>query len=202
MTICEATSCDLWGVGVAPNLAQYTKPSRFLAKNNMGKLQMALRLYVSGDGVLNEKDQMVLPRKPSGIDDCQDSSLETEVLPSFSGQELIISIEGEASISNEEIPPPAPSTLISSKTAITTTIPQPTVNSGVSPNTAPLRPPRRIAAVRRNSSSASGSSKINTLDNFIIKDSPTKRKPSGEAGSPSLIQVNKSTRTDGADSVS
>ena len=35
----------------------------------MGKLQMALRLYVSGDGVLNEKDQMVLPRKPSGIDD-------------------------------------------------------------------------------------------------------------------------------------
>ena len=56
---------------------------------------MALRLYVSGDGVLNEKDQMVLPRKPSGIDDWQDSSLETEVLPSFSGQELIISIEGE-----------------------------------------------------------------------------------------------------------
>ena len=99
MTICEATSCDFWGVGVAPNLAQYTKPSRFLGKNNMGKLQMALRLYVSGDGVLNEKDQMVLPRKPSGIDDCQDSSLETEVLPSFSGQELIISIEGEASIS-------------------------------------------------------------------------------------------------------
>ena len=125
----------------------------------MGKLQMALRLYVSGDGVLNEKDQMVLPRKPSGIDDCQDSSLETEVLPSFSGQELIISIEGEASISNEEIPPHAPSTLISSKTAITTTIPLPTVNSGVSPNTAPLRPPCRIAAVRRNSSSASGSSK-------------------------------------------
>ena len=144
--------------------------------------------------------QVSTPTRKSNVLDlifCSD-----ELIKSVDVSELIISIEGEASISNEEIPPPAPSTLISSKTAITTTIPQPTVNSGVSPNTAPLRPPRRIAAVRRNSSSASGSSKINTLDNFIIKDSPTKRKPSGEAGSPSSIQVNKSTRTDGADSVS
>ena len=163
---------------------------------------MALSLYVSSDGVLNEKDQMVLPRKPSGIDDCQDSSLETGALPSFSGQELMNTIEGEASISNEEIPPPAPSTLITSRTPITTTIPQPTDNSGVSPNTAPLRPPRRIAVVRRNSSSASGSSKINTLDSFIIEDSPTKRKQSSEAASPSSIQVSKSTRTYGPDSVS
>ena len=45
MTICEATSCDYWGIGVAPNLAQYTKPSLFLGEDNMGKLQMALRLY-------------------------------------------------------------------------------------------------------------------------------------------------------------
>ena len=110
-------------------------------------------------------------------------------------------IEGEPSISNEEIPPPATSTLITSRKPNTTTIPQSTDNFGVSPNTAPLRHPRRIAAVRRNSSSASGSSKINTLDSFIIKDSPTKRKPSGEAASPSSIQVSKSTRTDGADSV-
>ena len=64
-TICEETSCDYWGVGVAPNLAQYTEPSQFLGENNMGKLQMALRLYVSWDGVLNDKDQMVLPCKPS-----------------------------------------------------------------------------------------------------------------------------------------
>ena len=44
MTICEATSCNYWGVGVAPNLAQYTKPSKFLGQNHMGKIQMALRL--------------------------------------------------------------------------------------------------------------------------------------------------------------
>ena len=163
---------------------------------------MALRLYVSRDGVLNEKDQMVLPRKPSYIADCQDSSVVTGVLPSFSGQELMNTIEGEASISNEDMPSPAPSNLITSRTPITTTIPQPTDNSGESPNTAPLRTPRRIAVVRRNSSSASESSKINTLDSFIIEDSPTKRKPSSEAASPSSIQVSKSTRTDGADSVS
>ena len=47
------------------------------------------------DGVPNDKDQMGLPCKPSGIDDCQDSSLETGVLSSFSGQELINTNERE-----------------------------------------------------------------------------------------------------------
>ena len=80
----------------------------------MGKLQMDLRLYVSRDGVFNDKDQMVLLRKPSCKDDCQDSLLETGVLSSFSEQELMNTntIESEASISNEEIPPPTTSTLI------------------------------------------------------------------------------------------
>ena len=67
MTICEATSCDYWGV----NLTQYTKPSLFMGENNMGNLQMALWLYVSRDGVLNDKDEIVLPPKPSYIYDCQ-----------------------------------------------------------------------------------------------------------------------------------
>ena len=61
MAICEATLCDLWGVLVAPNLTQYTKPLQIFGENNMGKLQMALRLYVSRERVLNDKDQMVLP---------------------------------------------------------------------------------------------------------------------------------------------
>ena len=30
MVITEATKDDFWGVGVAPNLAEHTKPSRFL----------------------------------------------------------------------------------------------------------------------------------------------------------------------------
>ena len=132
---------------------------------------MGLRLYVSRDGVLNDKEQKVLPRKSSCIDDCQDSSLETGVLPSFSGKKPMNTIESESSISNEEISPPASNHF---KNSHHHHHPQPTNNSGVPPNTTPLRPPRRIAAVRRNSSSANGSSKINTLDNFNIKDSPTK----------------------------
>ena len=43
MTIAEATSDMFWGVGVAPNLAQYTKPSKFLGLNQLGKCLMVLR---------------------------------------------------------------------------------------------------------------------------------------------------------------
>ena len=81
------------------------------------------KTIVSRDGVLNDKDHMVLPRKSSCIDDCQDPLLETGVLPSFSGQELMNTVESEVIISNEEITPPASSTLITSRTH--TTIPQP-----------------------------------------------------------------------------
>ena len=44
---------------------------------------------------------------------------------------------------------------------------------------------------------------MNTVDSFVTKDSPScKRKLSGDAGSPSSIQNMKSSRTDGANSVS
>ena len=69
-------------------------------------------------------------------------------------------------------------------------------------NTPPVRPLRKIATVRRKPSQTSVSSNLNTLDNYITKDSPAKRKPSGDAASPTSSQVSKSTRTDGADAVS
>ena len=37
LTIAEATQDTYWGVGVAPNLAQYTNPSKFLGQNKLGK---------------------------------------------------------------------------------------------------------------------------------------------------------------------
>ena len=46
MTIAEATSDIFWGVGVAPNLALHTKPSKFLGSNHLGKLLMDLRRKV------------------------------------------------------------------------------------------------------------------------------------------------------------
>ena len=38
MVIAEATQDDFWGVGVAPNLAEHTKPSKFLGLNQLGRL--------------------------------------------------------------------------------------------------------------------------------------------------------------------
>ena len=67
MTIAEATSCTFWGVGVAPNLAQQTKSSKFLGSNHMGKLQMSLRVEVSQEGILRDNGELTLPPKPSYI---------------------------------------------------------------------------------------------------------------------------------------
>ena len=64
MVVAVATSCDFWGVGVAPNLAQHTKPTKFLGQNHMGKLQMALRCHVAQPGVLNDDGEIALPLKP------------------------------------------------------------------------------------------------------------------------------------------
>ena len=46
-----------WGFGVAPNLTQFTRPSRFLGKNKRGSALMSIRNHVS----LNELT------KPDGI---------------------------------------------------------------------------------------------------------------------------------------
>ena len=47
MVIAEATQADFWGVGVATNLAEHTKPSKFLGLNKLGSLHMTLRDIVS-----------------------------------------------------------------------------------------------------------------------------------------------------------
>ena len=66
MVIAEATSTSyvFWGVGVASNLAQHTKVSKFLGQNNMGKLQMALRCHVSQPDMHNDAGEVTLPLKP------------------------------------------------------------------------------------------------------------------------------------------
>ena len=48
--IAEATKDDFWGVGVAPNLAEHTKLSKFLGLNQLGRLHMTLR------GILTEPE--------------------------------------------------------------------------------------------------------------------------------------------------
>ena len=63
--------------------------------------------------------------------------------------------------------------------------------------------PSRKKKTPRAGKTTSGKPNINTLDNFVNKESLScKRKPSGDAGSPSSAQIQQSTRTDGADVVS
>ena len=53
MVIDDATKEDLWGVGVAANLAEHTKLSKFLGLNQLGQLHMTLRGIVSECGSQN-----------------------------------------------------------------------------------------------------------------------------------------------------
>ena len=144
MVMAEATSDDFWGVGVAPNLSQHTKPTKFLGQNHMGKLQMALRCHVAQPGVLNDNGEIALPLKP------------------------------EYTLNSTANPGCSLSAIMESLTMSPVLIELKTVKSS-----------------------------LNTLDNFVNKESPScERKLSGDTGSPSSIQNMKSSRTDGADSVS
>ena len=47
MTIAEATYDTFWDVGVAPNLVQDTRSSKFIGDNPQGRLLMGIRDYVT-----------------------------------------------------------------------------------------------------------------------------------------------------------
>ena len=53
MVIAKATKDDFWGVGVAPNLAEHTKPSKFLGLNQLGRFHMTHRGIVFERGSQN-----------------------------------------------------------------------------------------------------------------------------------------------------
>ena len=195
MTVAEATSDAFWGVGVAPNLAQQTKPSKFLGGNQMGKIQMALRLYVSHD-----PDALIeLPAKPMfGQTSTASSSSTSSSLPF--GPDVLIA---EEAIAEEPLPRAlegaATKELHGSSQSISVT--HSDIVKDSEPKTqVPHRKQKKSKAQETPSSSAK--TRVNTLDSYVSKASPVKRKPSGEAGSPSSIPVSKSNRTDGADSVS
>lgn len=67
MTIAEATQDTYWGVGVAPNLAQSTKPSKFLGTNHLGRLLQKIRDEVqhSADTTGISTDNIVLKMPPT-----------------------------------------------------------------------------------------------------------------------------------------
>ena len=234
LVIAEATSCDYWGVGVAPNLAQHTKASKFLGRNHMGKIQIALRCHVSQPDILNDNSEITLPIKPVYHRDKSDTFiselLDLLLVPIVPPVQRNSSEDNTGALdSNQNVrvsPPPSTGVPCTNTDDSTLTTDVTNISSGTEDNSStsdtkmdcvtsesqPLPstsgfilpptvlPRKKILCVGRSSSSAKN---INTSDNFVTKESPScKRKPSGNAGSPSSTQTLKSTRTDRADSVS
>ena len=211
MTIAEATSCTFWGVGVAPNLAQQTKVSKFLGSNNMGKLQMALRQEASRDGVLNGNDEMPLSAKPSYTTHPLPLPHSTPpVVAKMSPVKEVIPTKITEPIEVAANPPVHTNspkhddvidtqTIDSQENAVTQNIILAKVASstGKSHSVKPkaTRKPRVQLSVLKN---------MNTLDGYIARESSpaTKRRMSSETTSPSSVHIAKSTRTDGGDEVS
>ena len=249
MVVAEATSCDFWGVGVAPNLAQHTKASKFLGQNHMGKLQMALRCHVAQTGMLNDQGQIALPIKPAYPADFTEASVSAfleslTMSPALVGQGQGDTTKKQADAQARVSTDPANAMDTATHDDVTATIDEisesstqdpvckstPIANdmsckepdsqsvpstSGHSvslsvPSTSghtslPRAPPRKKKSprTRQGSTSVTVKSSVNTLDNFVSKESPScKRKLSDNSGSPSSVQLTKTTRTDGADTIS
>ena len=105
MVVAEVTSCDFWGVGVAPNFAQHTKAMKFLGQNYMGKLQMALRCHVTQPGMLNDQDQLTLLIKPVYPADSTEASV-SAILDSLTLSPALVS-QGQGDTAKNQAGVPA-----------------------------------------------------------------------------------------------
>ena len=221
MVIAEATFCDFWGVGVAPNLAQHTKVSKFPGQNNMGKLQMALRCYVSQPDMLNDAGELTLPLKPpyngptspessvvtiiKSLTLSPDPNGQGDFLENNDGAFVQKSCASHTAADDAADRPPFNNDVRSTDfiTSVSIDCEAPESQEVLSTSgvgSAPKLPPRKKKMTRR---PAKTSSRRNTLDNFVNKESPScKRKPSGDAGSPTSTQDVKLTRTGGSDKAS
>ena len=234
MVVAEATSCVFWGVGVAPNLAQHTKASKFLGQNHMGKLQMALRYLVTQSDMKDENGKLILPIKPS-YDVNIDTTAPVSSILDFLIMPPDLTSQGQNNSSKDQSDAPESSlvvtdnphtaaAILSTSTgnvdvtdsdSMHTSVPDTTceattasekmdvsIDKTINQDIPPV-PPRKRKSLRSGKSLSTVKSSVNTLDNFVSKESPScKRKPSGDAGSPSSTQITKSNRTDGADTVS
>ena len=209
MCIAEATSDTFWGVGVAPNLAQYTKPGKFLGQNNMGKIQMQLRHHVSQPGSLNNTGELVLPPQP--VYDSDSAISHVLELATTNSVSDTVSETSSTNLHATSSAPPSPSqtpSILNIVNPMEGTSKDPTSNGQLieeisflpqgHDSAQPFITPRK----QKKKTAKQLKANINTIDNFFIKDSPVKRKPSGEAGSPSSVPATKANRTDGADTVS
>ena len=200
MVIAEATQDDLWGVGAAPDLAEHTRPSQFLGLNQLDRLLMRLR------DILSERESQ----------NCNsDFNVPSTYLISSTPHELsIIDFSTTEHIICQTLPlndkttsPPASKSLERIKSSMQinnpVTVTQDENNTvdhsqNVMSVSTPNRPPRK-PMVKRSDTRSTGNN-VNTLDNYVKKDTPTsKRRLCNDTISPSSVQVAKTTRTDEGD---
>ena len=202
LTVAEATQDDFWGVGVAPNLAQQTQPSKFLGQNHLGRQLMSLRDSVAARDLENQNDEFqvhtnIPPMDTTVLSDGEGASeLPSAVVLSTKSEDN--NTVGSATQKHPMADPPQNDSTVESISARRppSSVParHPSTPPG-SPN--PSRPPRK------HKNRQSDVKYINTMDKFVIKESPSiKRKLSSESTSPSSVQIAKTIRTDGGDDVS
>ena len=207
-TIAEATQDAFWGVAAAPNLAQFTKPNKFLGRNQLGQLLMTLRDAILRDDLLTKKGDMILPSLPllaRAIDnEIKDNIHDSDAILNLSDTSPPVDDPTET-VSDPLLPETTPAQLItvtapttmSSETAHIEVIQS--NSTSTTEHSTPTKPPPRKTKGKQSDGQVVAKH-VNTIDKYIKRDSPaTKRKLSNDTVSPSSAHVDKTTRTDGAD---
>ena len=187
-TIAEATQDLFWGVGVAPNLAQFTRPSRFLGKNQLGRALMSIRNYVSLNELTKPDDIFTHLCPPIKLASSSPASTSVTVTP------LSLVPDTASSSGSEGELIKCMKTILDDKSLnseATTNLQEP-LHSQL-----PNKPPRKTKT-KPVSVLNSNAKQMNTIDNYVTRDSPSiKRRLSDESTSPSSVQIAKTIRTDG-----
>ena len=187
-TIAEATQDLFWGVGVAPNLAQFTRPSRFLGKNQLGRALMSIRNYVSLNELTKPDDIFTHLCPPIKLASSSPASTSVTVTP------LSLVPDTASSSGSEGELIKCMNTILDDKSLnseATTNLQEP-LHSQL-----PNKPPRKTKT-KPVSVLNSNAKQMNTIDNYVTRDSPSiKRRLSDESTSPSSVQIAKTIRTDG-----
>ena len=87
LTIAEATQDSFWGVGVAPNLAQQTRPSKFLGANHLGRLLMGLRDEVAHRELASHDDHEFNPPVSLASSNATSNNATNEPQPNSSNED-------------------------------------------------------------------------------------------------------------------
>ena len=198
MVVAEATQDDFWGVGVAPDLAEHTKPSKFLGLNQLVRLHMTLRDIVS-------------KREPQDCN-CDFDVPSTHLISTTLHELYIIDFSTTEHIICPSLPlngkttsSPARESLERIRSSIQINNPVTVTKDqyswtfqNIKSVSTPNRPPRK-PRVKRSDIRSTGKN-VNTLDNYVKKDTPTSnRRLSSDTISPSSVHVAKITRTDEGD---